>query len=257
MRVETGITLALLMQAAVSANACAQRAETPRGDTSRTAQQAAMSAAAHMAMSSAITSNPHLRMTMSRPRTIADSIRAVAIADTLRRALAKYADPAAAERDGFRLFAPEVKTQKMFHYTKWGNAVAETFRFNPSKPTSLLYKPDAQGRMKLIGAMYTMPKRTSEQRLDARVPLSVAQWHQHTNLCAPPRGREDRLTELRDGKPIFGVEGSIVSKEACTAAGGRWWGTLFGWMVHANVFEGTDLATVWGHADEHEHGQHD
>jgi hypothetical protein len=206
--------------------------------------------AAHEAMAGKMTEGAHMRMTPMRPPTRADSARATAIADTLRRALAKYADPAVAERDGFRLFAPNVKNQKVFHYTKWANALGEAFRFNPAKPTSILYKRDATGHMKLVGAMYTMPKRASLADLDKRVPLSLAQWHLHTNLCAPKKGDERRYLELQNGKPLFGIGGSITTKDACDQANGRFTPVLFGWMVHANVFEGTDLKTVWGH-DEH------
>lgn len=207
-------------------------------------------AAAHEAMAGHMAEGAHMRMTPTRPATHADTVRATAIGDTLRRALAKYSDPAAAERDGFRLFAPSVKNQKVFHYTKWSNALGEAFRFDPSKPTSILYKKDSTGRVKIVGAMYTMPKRTKVDDLDKRVPLSVTQWHLHTNLCVPKKGDERRYAELRNGKPLFGLTGSITTKEACDAANGRFSPVLFGWMVHANVFEGTDLKSVWGH-DEH------
>lgn len=207
-------------------------------------------AAAHEAMAGRMVEGAHMRMTPVRAATHADSARALAIADTLRRALAKYADPASAERDGFRLFAPNVKNQKVFHYTKWANALGEAFRFNPAKPTSILYRKDSTGGMKIVGAMYTMPKRTKVEDLDRRIPLSLAQWHLHANLCVPRKGEERRYAETQDGKPLFGIAGSIATKEACDAAGGRFTPVLFGWMVHANVFEGTDLKSVWGH-DEH------
>jgi hypothetical protein len=207
-------------------------------------------AAAHEAMSGHMSESAHMRMTPMRVPTHADSVRALAVADTLRRALAKYADPAAAERDGFRLFAPQLKNQKVFHYTKWSNAVGEAFRFNPAKPTSILYKKDSAGHMKIVGAMYTMPKRAKPEDLDKRVPLSVTEWHLHTNLCVPNKGDERRYTEMQNGKPLFGLAGSIVTKDACNAANGEFTPVLFGWLVHANVFEGTDLKSVWAH-DEH------
>jgi sulfate-transporting ATPase len=51
-------------------------------------------------MAGVMLASPHMRMSPSRPRTTDDSVRAMAIAGTLRRALMKYADPsAAAERD--------------------------------------------------------------------------------------------------------------------------------------------------------------
>ena len=198
----------------------------------------------------------HMRMTDTRSRTTADSVRAMAIADTLRGALEKYRDPAAAERDGYKLFAPNVKDQKVFHYTRYGNAFLEGFRFAAAKPTSILYKRDSTtGALKITGAMFTMPKRATPDDLDKRVPLSVTQWHLHTNLCAPPKGQESRLAETRNGAPIFGLDGSITTKAACDAEHGRYWPVLFGWMVHANVFEGTDLRTVWGHDELAEHAK--
>lgn len=207
-------------------------------------------AAAHEAMAGKMSESAHMKMTPTRVPTHADSVRAAAVADTLRRALAKYADPAAAERDGFKLFAPNLKNQKTFHYTKWSNAVGEAFRFDPAKPTSILYKRDSSGHMKVVGAMYTMPKRATPAELDKRVPFSITEWHLHTNLCVPKKGDEKRYAEMQAGKPLFGLAGSITTKDACDAANGKFTSVLFGWMVHANVFEGTDLKSVWAH-DEH------
>lgn len=212
--------------------------------------------AAHEAMAGDMIESAHMRMTPLRARSAADSVRAMAIADTLRAALAKYTDPAAAERDGFRLFAPRVRNPRIYHYTRWSNALGEAFRFDPSKPTSILYKKDSAGRMHITGAMYTMPRRASAADLDKRIPLSVTQWHLHTNLCVPGRGEERRYGELRGGKPMFGLAGSIATREDCDAAKGTFSPVIFGWMVHANVFEGTDLKTVWGHDDQKEHSGH-
>ncbi len=212
--------------------------------------------AAHEAMAGKMVETEHMRMTPLRERTAADSVRAMAIADTLRAALAKYADPAVAERDGFRLFATRMKNQKIYHYTKWSNALGEAFRFDPRKPTSILYKKDSTGQMRITGAMYTMPRRASPAALDKRIPLSVTQWHLHTKLCAPRKGQEQRYYEVQNGKPLFGLAGTITTKEACDAENGKFHPAIFGWMVHANVFEGTDLRTVWGHVDQQERAEH-
>ena len=212
--------------------------------------------AAHEAMTGKMLEGDHMRMTPVRGRTAADSVRAMAIADTLRAALAKYADPAAAERDGFKLFAPRMKNPRIYHYTKWSNALGEAFRFDPRKPTSILYKKDSTGQMRLSGAMYTMPKRAMPADLDKRIPLSVTEWHLHTNLCTPRKGQEQRYSEVQNGKPMFGLAGTITTNEACDAENGRFYPVIFGWMVHANVFEGTDLKSVWGHDDQREHAEH-
>ena len=59
--------------------------------------------------------------------------------------------------------------------------------------------------------MYTAPKRYSEDDLDQRIPLSVAQWHEHVNLCMPPA---DRKQEALLQNPKFGFRGSISTQEA-------------------------------------------
>ncbi len=64
-----------------------------------------------------------------------------------------------------------------------------SFAFNPEHPTSLLYEKHGDD-YKLIGVMYTAPKRFTEDQLDERVPLSIAQWHEHVNFCFPPLARE-------------------------------------------------------------------
>lgn len=38
----------------------------------------------------------------------------------------------------------------------------------------------------------------------------------------------------------------MSTSSECDAADGHFQEELFGWMVHANVFEGTDPGTVWG-----------
>ena len=84
----------------------------------------------------------------------------------------------------------------------------------------------------LVGAMYTMPKRATEDQLNARVPLSVAMWHLHTNLCMPPRANSACADWTK-----FGLHGSIVTKDACYDAGGRFHPVIFGWMVHVYPYE--------------------
>lgn len=194
--------------------------------------------------------NPHMRMTAARPATAADSARARALADTLRRALAKYKDVSVAEADGYRMFAPQLKHQRVYHFTRNLAAVKAAFTFDASAPTSLLYTREGDGPFKLVGAMYTAPRRASEDDLNARVPLSIARWHEHVNICIPKRGDTERWKETRNGEMLFGPAGAIATKADCDANNGRWLEHLFGWMVHANVFAGDDLATVWG--DNHD-----
>src|SRR5437588_10140333 len=132
----------------------------------------------------------HMAYSSPRPLTIGDSVRSAQVIDELRQAIAKYQDVTVAEADGYKMFAPQIKNQPQYHFTKGWNAMRNQFGFDPARPTSLLYKKNAQGELRLIGAMYTASKGTSEDDLDKRVPLSVARWHRHVNCCIPPRSQQ-------------------------------------------------------------------
>jgi hypothetical protein len=181
----------------------------------------------------------HMRMTAPRPATSEDRQRANAVVEELRPAIDQYRDFHAAERDGYRIFLPDVP-QKMYHFTNWAYGMAAAFRFDPTRPTSLLDEKESDG-YRLIGAMYTARPKATEAELDRRVPLSIAQWHAHVNICLAPRGLE---AGMRGPHPQFGPRGSIASEADCSAAGGRWRQQLFGWMVHVYPFE-KDPAEVW------------
>lgn len=197
---------------------------------------------------------PHMKMTALRPPKPGDAERAQEIVVEARKASEKYMDYHVALADGFKIFHPEL-LQKMYHFTNYGYG-AEAFRhFNPEHPTSLLYEKHGDD-YKLIGVMYTAPKRLTEDELDERVPLSVAQWHEHVNFCVAPAGltpAEKREAYL--GKNArFGLKGSIDTQEACDAAGGRFIPIVFNWMVHVYPFE-KDQAAIW--SVERQHGDAD
>ena len=198
----------------------------------------------------------HMEMTPVRPLAPGDSARAAAVAAELRSAIAKYRDTTTAVADGYRMFAPQIKNQKVYHFTRGWSAVQEAFRFDPAKPSSLLYTKGPDGAFVLVGGMYTAPKRFSLDKLDERIPLSVARWHKHVNWCVPPRGQGTRWLERTNGQPVFGPESPIATKQACDAVGGVFHQSLLGWMVHANVMTSNDPAVIWG--DEHAgHDMHD
>src|ERR1700687_4583470 len=131
------------------------------------------------------TPKQHMTMSAMRAQTPEDLQRANEIVTQLRAGIEKYKDYHAALDDGFKIFMPNVP-QPEYHFTSYRNGFLEGFTFDPARPTSLLYKKTATG-YELAGAMYTMPKRASEDQLNSRVPLSVAMWHLHTNLCVPAR----------------------------------------------------------------------
>jgi hypothetical protein len=127
----------------------------------------------------------------------------------------------------------------MYHFTNYTKGFAEGFQFRPSQPTALLYTKGA-GAFTLVGAMYTAPARETELDLDARVPLSIARWHAHVNICLPRLG-----AAAATDWSTFGPSGSISTPQACAAAGGRFFPQLFGWMVHVYPFEKT-TERIWG-----------
>jgi hypothetical protein len=182
----------------------------------------------------------HMYMTSLRPANPADEKRAEEIVAQLRPAIEKYKDYRVALAEGFKIFGPNV-LQPQYHFTNYAYAFAASFEFDPTRPTSLLYKKTNDG-YELVGAMYTARKLATEDDLNARVPLSVARWHKHTNLCLPPRGTSLQNANFKE----FGLHGSIVTEEACEQAGGRWFPQIFGWMVHVYPYE-TDLAKIWAH----------
>jgi len=193
------------------------------------------------AMSGVMKANPHMRMSPERAASAADSARAAQIVVDARAALQKYKDVHVAEREGYRIFAPNVP-QDVYHFTSLGAAVREHFAFDVARPSSLLYRKHADGSFSLVGAMYTAPKDASPEELDARVPLGIARWHLHTNMCVPRLTQQVRWLEVSDGKPVFGPLSPVATQHACDAVNGRFLPVVFNWMVHANVFD-TD---VWG-----------
>jgi hypothetical protein len=172
----------------------------------------------------------HMTMTAMRPQTPEDVRRAEEIVAQLRAGIEKYKDYHAALDDGFKIFLPNVPLPE-YHFTSYRNGFLEAFTFDPARPTSLLYRKTVAG-YELVGAMYTMPKRATEEQLNARVPLSVAMWHLHTNLCMPPK---EQLRNVDWTK--FGLRGSIATEDACDATGGRFRPVIFGWMVHVYPYE--------------------
>jgi hypothetical protein len=179
--------------------------------------------------------NPHLRMTATRPPTAADEARYAALEATLRRELARYRDVAVAVADGYESFHPE-RRPRLVHYSKRSHALAAAFGFDPLEPTSLLYRRGPGDRMTLVGVMYTAPWWFDEDELDARVPLAVAPWHQHVDLCVPRSREDERWSERRNGRPVFGPGSPIATEAECVAVGGRFVERRFGWMVHVEAF---------------------
>jgi hypothetical protein len=191
---------------------------------------------------------PHMKMTTLRSPQPGDQEKADQVAQAARAVAEKYKDYRVALADGYKIFLPNVP-QKQYHFTNYDNAFEARRQFDPSKPTSLLYEKEGDG-YKLIGVMYTARKNATEDELNSRIPLSIAQWHAHLNMCLPP-GDTNREDVLPTGSK-FGLRGSIATKEACDAAGGTFIPQIFGWMVHVYPFEKTQ-ADIWSVERQHNH----
>jgi hypothetical protein len=217
----------------------------------------------------------HMRMTDLRSSTPQDEARAREILETLRSSIARYRDYHVALAKGMRIFLPGIP-QDVYHFTDFA-ATGEEYRehFVLSHPGSLLYSRDAAGNYTLVGAMYSAPPEATLDELDSVVPLSIARWHVHTNICLPngltigdlvrndvwadrtdvpgmlpisagPNAVElnHRYGFLADGR--FGFEGKLSDSKECSAAGGYLVDQAFGWMVHVYPFSGDDLKVAYG-----------
>ena len=60
---------------------------------------------------------PHMKMSELRTAQPGDSQKADAVVLAARAVMENYKDPAAAEADGYKLFLPQIKHQKQYHYT--------------------------------------------------------------------------------------------------------------------------------------------
>ncbi len=231
--------------------------------------------AAPNAMGSQMTMDAHMVMTSSRAESPNDLERAHDTLDTLRRVLARYRDSHVALALGYKIFLPTVP-QEVYHFTDYSAAQLEyTGRFNPARPGSLLYVKKPDGDYVLVGAMYSAPPDYTEDQLDQLIPLSVAHWHSHVNICLPngitlndmlrgeigaeqddlpgmmpvtvspsAHGINERLGFMADGR--FGFTGKISDPAQCGSAGGHFIPKAFGWMVHVYPFSGDDLKVAFG-----------
>lgn len=191
---------------------------------------------------------PHMKMTAPRPMQPGDKERAQKVVLAARGVMEKYKDYHTALNEGFTIFHPEIP-QKQYHFTNYKNAFAAFMKFDPDNPTSLLYEKAGDG-YKLAGVMYTAPKRFTEDDLNQRIPLSIAQWHEHVNYCKPPASQKG---DVLSANPKFGLRGSIATEAECTAAGGEFHPVIFNWMVHVYPNE-KDETQVWSVERQHEHG---
>lgn len=182
----------------------------------------------------------HMQMSVRQPARPGDAERAEAILAAARRVLERYRNVAAAERDGYRPFAPRGMVGEEVHYTHLWKAGREVRTFDLEQPGSILYRRTEAG-MEAVGVMYSARGDAGPEELDARLPLSIAVWHRHVHFCGWPKGtpRADY-----DGPQARFGGGSIDNAADCQAAGGYWVPLAFGWMTHVYPNE-SDAERIW------------
>ncbi len=190
----------------------------------------------------------HMCITPSRLRQPGDEERAKAIVAEVKVTMEKYKDYKRALADGYVIANPKLE-QPQYHFNNQANVALADKRFDPTKPSSLLYRRTPTQRYKLEGVMFTDRPDASEEELNQRIPLSIARWHEHTNFCAAPA---DKVKEYLGDHPKFGMFGSIHTKEACQAEGGTFSPVMFSWMIHVFPYE-DKLKDVFSMNDDESH----
>ena len=171
----------------------------------------------------------HMQMSLPGEPQPGDEQRAEAIVAAARGVLSRYADVNLAQRDGYKPFYPTGRIGEEVHYTNYRLARQEQRHVDYAQPGSILYRRTPEG-MKAVGVMYTAPRDSTPQQLNAVAPLSVATWHRHVDFCAGPRSLP--LSEQFGAGASYGPQGSIHTEDACVAAQGLWIPVVFGWMTH-------------------------
>ena len=139
----------------------------------------------------------HMQMSLRTPMRDGDVERAAAIVAAARRVLERYREVGAAERDGYRAFAPRHVIGEEVHYTNSWKAGRgkEDARPRPAG-IPILYKRTESGLV-AVGVMYTAAADAGPEQLDARLPLSIAVWHRHGEFLR----LAGRRAALRLGRP--------------------------------------------------------
>jgi hypothetical protein len=175
----------------------------------------------------------HMCITPMRPKQPGDEVKAKAVVAEVKAAIEKYKDYKKALADGYQIANPKLE-QPQYHFNNEANVRLAESKFDPARPSSLLYRRTPNQRYKLEGVMFTDRVDAPEEELNQRIPLSVARWHQHTNFCAAPA---EKVKEYHGEHPKFGMFGSIHTKEACQAEGGTFFPVMFTWMIHVFPYE--------------------
>ena len=190
----------------------------------------------------------HMYMTPLRSKQPGDLEKAKAVVAEVKATIERYKDYRKALLDGYVIANPKLK-QPQYHFMNQANTREADLRFDPSKPTALLYRRTPKQEYKLEGVMFTASPDATEDELNERIPLSIARWHRHINYCEAP---EDRISDYQSAHPKFGMFGSINTEEACRAERGIFHAHMFTWMIHIFPYE-PDFKEVFSMNDDVAH----
>jgi hypothetical protein len=184
----------------------------------------------------------HMQMSLKGDPAPGDAARAKEILAAAEAVVSRYRDVNTALRDGYQPFYPTGRIGEEIHYTNHRYWRKEQHHIDYTHPASILYKRTAEG-LKAVGVMYTAPRDSSPQQLNAIAPLSIATWHRHVDFCGGPRGLS--AAEQFGPNAQFGPQGSIHTEAACHAAQGLWIPEVLNWMTHVYP----DAPEKWGGMD--------
>jgi hypothetical protein len=190
----------------------------------------------------------HMYVTPLRTKQPGDEERARAVVAAVKTTMDRYKDYKKALADGYVIANPKLK-QPQYHFNNEANTREADLHFDPTKPTSLLYRRTPTQSYKLEGVMFTARPNATEDDLNERIPLSIARWHKHINFCAAPA---DRVKDYDGAHPKFGMFGSIKTKEACETERGTFFPLMFTWMIHVFPYE-TDFKDIFSMNDDVAH----
>ena len=94
----------------------------------------------------------HMNMTPLRPKQPGDEEKAKAVVAAAKATMERYRDYRKALADGYVIANPKLE-QPQYHFNNDANAREANVHFDPTKPTSLLYRRTPMQRYKLEGVM--------------------------------------------------------------------------------------------------------
>ena len=190
-----------------------------------------ISTSSQVAASRHMNMGPHMKMTPYQPITTSDITRMKAIVQNAHVCFDKYQNYHLALQDGYQIFAPNIP-QDIYHFANVQSFVEAQTTFDLAHPSALLYKKVADG-YQFVGVMYSAPAKVTAEQLNQRIPISIAPWHLHVNFCLPAGDTEQTLFHANS---LFGLTGTITTREQCSKVGGTFYSSMYGWMVHIPLF---------------------